>query len=120
MSDSSLADVVTFDALNPSALNVVARNAVWVQVIEEWPQRRRRPRKQIDSITANNLTLQHSPAGSNHIVVLNATSAINLTVPTPTKDMDRDRLTIIGNGKAAHTVVFTGGFVARFDLMARA
>lgn len=64
----------------------------------------------ITSITADNSTVTHAPAGSDHVVVLNSTSVINLTVPVPTTDMDGDLLTIISNGVAAHVVTYTGGF----------
>lgn len=63
----------------------------------------------IESITADNSTVSHSNAGSDHVVVLNGTSVINLTIPVPTTDMDGDILVIIGNGKAAHLVTVTGG-----------
>lgn len=63
----------------------------------------------ITSITADNSTVTHPSAGNDHIVVLNGTSVINLTVPIPTTDMDGDLLWIIGNGTAAHVVTFTGG-----------
>lgn len=64
----------------------------------------------VTSITADNSTVTHAPAGSDHVVVLNGTSVINLTVPVPTTDMDGDLLTIISNGVAAHVVTYTGGF----------
>lgn len=63
----------------------------------------------IESITADNSTVSHPAAGTDHVVVLNGTSVINLTVPIPTTDMDGDRLMIVGNGTAAHVVTFTGG-----------
>ena len=63
----------------------------------------------IESITADNSTVTHTPAGTDHVVILNSTSVINLTVPIPTSDMDGDILVIIGNGIAAHVVTVTGG-----------
>jgi len=42
-------------------------------------------------------------------VILNGTAPITLTVPVPTPDMDTSRLTIFGNGAAAHVITFTGG-----------
>jgi hypothetical protein len=63
----------------------------------------------IESITADNSTVGHTPAGSDHVVILNGTSVINLTIPIPTTDMDGDILIILGNGKAAHVVTITGG-----------
>ncbi|HZL96160.1 MAG TPA: hypothetical protein VFB99_21055 [Vicinamibacterales bacterium] len=64
----------------------------------------------IESITADNSTVTHTAAGTDHVVVLNGTSVINLTVPVPTTDMDGDMLTIISNGVAAHIITYTGGF----------
>ena len=66
----------------------------------------------ITSITADNSTVTHAPAGNDHLVILNSTSVINLTVPVPTNDMDGDILIIGGNGIAAHVVTFTGGLGA--------
>jgi hypothetical protein len=63
----------------------------------------------ITSITADNSTVTHAPAGTDHTVILNGTSVINLTVPVPTADMDGDTLTILSNGTAAHVVTFTSG-----------
>lgn len=60
------------------------------------------------SVTAtSSLTLP--PPGCDLDVVLNGTSVITLTVPVPTTDMDGCRLTLIGNGAAAHVLTFTGG-----------
>ncbi|HEX6038911.1 hypothetical protein [Longimicrobium sp.] len=63
----------------------------------------------IESITADNSTVTHSAAGTDHVVILNGTSVINLTVPVPTTDMDGDELNILANGTAAHVITFTGG-----------
>ena len=41
--------------------------------------------------------------------VLNGTTVINATLTNPTKDQDGILLTIVGNGKAAHTVTYTAG-----------
>lgn len=50
------------------------------------------------------------PASGEDIdVVLNGTSVLNMTIAAPGKDIDGSRLTIIGNGAAAHTITFTGG-----------
>lgn len=62
----------------------------------------------LESITATS-TLTLAPSGTDHVVVLNGTSVITLTIPVPTKDKDGDRLTIIANGAAAHVPTFTGG-----------
>lgn len=43
------------------------------------------------------------------IAVLNGTSALAMTLANPTKDQDGKILTIVGNGKAAHTVTYTAG-----------
>lgn len=61
------------------------------------------------SITADNSTVVHAPAGADHTVILNGTAVINLTVPIPTVDMDGCELNIVANGTAAHIVTFTGG-----------
>ena len=42
-------------------------------------------------------------------VVINATSAITLTIPVPTKDMDGTVLWIVSSTAAAHVPTFTGG-----------
>lgn len=44
--------------------------------------------------------------GNNAIAVLNGTGALAMTLAVPTKDQDGSILTVIGNGKAAHTVTF--------------
>lgn len=62
----------------------------------------------VSSVTATS-SLSLSPAGSDHVVTLNGTSVITLTIPVPTKDKDGDRLTIMANGAAAHILTFTGG-----------
>lgn len=50
--------------------------------------------------------------GNDLVAIVNGTSARALTLAVPTKDMDGDILTVIGNGKAAHTVTISGGFGA--------
>ncbi len=62
----------------------------------------------VQSISATS-TLTLPAAGTDLRVILNGTSAITLTIPVPTKDMDGNVLTIIGNGAAAHVLTFTGG-----------
>lgn len=47
--------------------------------------------------------------GCDATAVLNGTVALAMTVAAPTADMDGCRLTISGNGKAAHTVTVAGG-----------
>jgi hypothetical protein len=66
-----------------------------------------RPRR-IVSVTASS-TLTLPLPGEDLFVILNGTSVITLTVPVPTKDLDGCRLTICGNGAAAHALTFTGG-----------
>lgn len=57
--------------------------------------------------TAGAITL---PApGTDATAVLNGTSVLAMTVAAPTADMNGCRLTIVGNGKAAHTVTVAGG-----------
>jgi len=50
--------------------------------------------------------------GSDAVAILNGTSALAMTLAVPGKDNDGDILTIVGNGKAAHTVTATGGLGA--------
>lgn len=47
--------------------------------------------------------------GSDLTCFLNGTTIIAATLANPTKDQDGDELTIVGNGKAAHTVTYTAG-----------
>lgn len=48
-------------------------------------------------------------AGRDMVATLNGTTILNMTVAAPTKEMDNSKLFVVGNGKAAHTVTFTGG-----------
>jgi hypothetical protein len=50
--------------------------------------------------------------GNDMVAIINGTVARALTLAVPTTDQDGDVLTIIGNGKAAHTVTIAGGFGA--------
>lgn len=45
-------------------------------------------------------------------VILNSTVALAMTLAVPTVDLDGSILTIVGNGKAAHTVTVAGGIGA--------
>lgn len=63
---------------------------------------------ELRSITATG-SLDLPKPGTDLRVVLNGTSVVALTIPVPTKDLDGCRLTIVGNGVAAHTLTFTGG-----------
>lgn len=47
--------------------------------------------------------------GNDMVALLNGTSALAMTLANPTKDMDGDKLYVIGNGKAAHTITYTAG-----------
>jgi hypothetical protein len=47
--------------------------------------------------------------GNDAVAVLNGTGALAMTLANPTADMDGDVLTVIGNGKAAHTITYTAG-----------
>jgi hypothetical protein len=47
--------------------------------------------------------------GSDAVAVLSGTSALAMTLAAPTADLDGSVLTIIGDGKAAHTVTVAGG-----------
>ncbi len=68
------------------------------------------PRPRIVISVSATSTLPLANMGGNDVdVILNGTSVITLTVPVPTLDMDGTRLTILGNGAAAHAIVFTGG-----------
>lgn len=66
----------------------------------------------ITSYTTTSTTLTQPVAGSDAVAILNGTAALAMTVAVPTKDMDGCIFFIIGNGKAAHTVTFTGGLGA--------
>lgn len=48
-------------------------------------------------------------AGEDMVAVLNGTTILAMTVADPTTDLDGARLTIIGNGVAAHTITFASG-----------
>jgi hypothetical protein len=50
--------------------------------------------------------------GTDATAVLNGTGALAMTVAAPTADMNGSKLTIVGNGKAAHTVTVTTGLGA--------
>lgn len=69
-----------------------------------------RPRVLI-SITATPTTIVPTP-GVDTVVFLNGTGVINVTISAPGSGSDGDRLTVIGNGKAAHTCTFTTGLGA--------
>lgn len=66
-----------------------------------------RRRKKLEYSASGAITLP--VAGEDMLAILNGTSVLAMTVAVPTKDNDGDRLTICGNGAAAHTITFTGG-----------
>lgn len=47
--------------------------------------------------------------GNDMVAIINGTGALAMTLAAPTTDMDSSILTIIGNGKAAHTVSLPAG-----------
>lgn len=63
----------------------------------------------VTSYTADGAITLPTP-GSDSVAVLNGTQALAMTLAAPTADMDGCILTVIGNGKAAHTVTAAGGF----------
>lgn len=50
--------------------------------------------------------------GNDMVAIINGTGALAMTLVAPTKDQDGDVLTVIANGKAAHTITLTAGFGA--------
>lgn len=69
-----------------------------------------RPRVIMSYSAAGAITL---PApGTDMVAIINGTGALAMTVAAPVSGNDGDRLTIIGNGKAAHTATFTTGLGA--------
>lgn len=46
-------------------------------------------------------------AGRNALAIINGTSALAMTLTSPTKDMDGSRVVVASNGKANHTVTYT-------------
>jgi hypothetical protein len=50
--------------------------------------------------------------GTDARVILNGTVALAMTLAVPTVDLDGSILTIVGNGKAAHTITVAGGLGA--------
>jgi hypothetical protein len=67
--------------------------------------------RQILSVNAAGTAVFGVP-GNDVVTIINGTVARAITVPVPTKDMDGDVYTFIGNGKAAHVLTFTGGLGA--------
>lgn len=48
-------------------------------------------------------------AGTDAVAILNGTAQWDMTLAAPGKDLDGSVLTVIGNGKAAHTITITAG-----------
>lgn len=66
------------------------------------------PGRDIQSyIAAGAITLPRP--GSDMVAILNSTVALAMTLAAPTTDMDGSILTVIGNGKAAHTLTLPAG-----------
>lgn len=70
-----------------------------------WPKVR--GRDVMSYTTAGAVTLPS--IGNDMIAILNSTVALAMTLAAPTKDMDGSILTVIGNGKAAHTLSLPAG-----------
>jgi hypothetical protein len=95
----------------------VAKSSVTVGVGTDWSNpaagsfatsyARVRP-VQITTVSATG-TLVHAPQGCDHRVILAGTSAITLTIPVPTRDMEGSTLMIVSDGAGAHVPTFTGG-----------
>ncbi len=65
---------------------------------------------QVSSVTTTSTSLALPPAGTDMRVIINLATAIALTVPVPTKDMDGTQLVIIGSAIGVqHAITFTGG-----------
>lgn len=65
-------------------------------------------RREIKAYTAAGAIDLPTP-GQDAMAILNGTSALAMTLADPGKAQDGDILTIVGNGKAAHTVTYTAG-----------
>lgn len=59
--------------------------------------------RRLNSYSASGAISLPSP-GTDEVAILNGTDALTMTLAVPTKDMDGDVLTVVSNGKAAHTV----------------
>lgn len=64
-------------------------------------------RDTLSYIAAGAITLPRP--GSDMVAILNSTVALAMTLAAPTTDMDGSILTVIGNGKAAHTLSLPAG-----------
>lgn len=91
---------------HPSGANVtVGVGSDWANAaattVVAYPLAGRR-RKKLEYAAAGAITLP--VAGEDMVAILIGTNALAMTLAVPTKDNDGDVLTIVGNGKAAHTV----------------
>lgn len=75
------------------------------QQFVQWPEVP--GRDLLSYIAAGAITLPRP--GSDMVALLNSTVALAMTLAAPTKDMDKSILTVIGNGKAAHTLTLPAG-----------
>lgn len=66
-------------------------------------------RREVRSYTAAGAIDLPTP-GNDAVAILNGTTALAMTIANPGKNQDGDVLTVIGNGKAAHTITITAGW----------
>lgn len=65
---------------------------------------------QVTSVTTTSTSLVLPDAGCDMRVIINLATAISLTIPVPTKDMDGTMLTFVASAIAIqHALIFTGG-----------
>jgi hypothetical protein len=93
-------------ATHPVTANVVSGDAG--DFNQNFDPARRRPTKSYGVLGAIDLP----DSGSDLMAIINGAVALAMTLANPTKANDGDVLTIVGNGKAAHTVTYTGGLGA--------
>lgn len=65
------------------------------------------PRQFASYSAAGAITLPN--IGADMVAVLNGTVALAMTIANPVTEQDGSRLTVVGNGKAAHTVTYAAG-----------
>lgn len=64
----------------------------------------------VTSVTTTSTSLVLPPAGCDMRVVINLATAISLTIPVPTKEMDGTIITFVASAIAIqHALIFTGG-----------
>lgn len=66
-------------------------------------------RREVRSYTAAGAIDLPTP-GNDAVAIINGAVALAMTIANPAKNADGDILTIVGNGKAAHTVTYTAGW----------